>query len=76
MKLFITVKPKSRREKVEKTDNGYVVYVKEQPVDNKANLALIRLLSEHFGVPKSQITIVSGMKSKHKVVGIKNFSGE
>ncbi|MBI4641812.1 MAG: DUF167 domain-containing protein [Candidatus Tectomicrobia bacterium] len=74
MKLLITVKPKSRQERVEKTDSGYVAYVKEQPVDNKANRALIQLLSQYFGVPKSHIAIVSGLHSKQKVVEIKDFS--
>jgi uncharacterized protein (TIGR00251 family) len=74
MKLSITVKPGSRHEKIERTANGYVAYVKEQPIENKANRALIKLLSEYFGVPKSHITILSGMKSKQKIVEIKNIS--
>ncbi|MEW6409974.1 MAG: DUF167 domain-containing protein [Nitrospirota bacterium] len=74
MKLSITVKPKSKQEKIEKTVNGYIIYVKEQPIENKANRAVIELLSEYFGVSKSQITILSGMKSKQKIVEIKNFS--
>lgn len=74
MKLSITVKPKSRQEKIEKTANGYIAYVKEQPIENRANRALIKLLSEYFGIPKSRITILSGMKSKQKIVEIKNFS--
>ncbi|MEW6003258.1 MAG: DUF167 domain-containing protein [Nitrospirota bacterium] len=71
MKLLITVKPKSKQERLEKIDNGFVAYVKEQPIENRANSALIKLLSEYFGVPKSRITILSGMKSKNKIVEIK-----
>lgn len=66
----ITVKPKSRVEKVEKTDRGYIVYVKEPPVENKANKGVIRVLSEYLDIPKSLITIVSGMKSKQKIVEV------
>ncbi|MBI4837859.1 MAG: DUF167 domain-containing protein [Nitrospirae bacterium] len=71
MKISITIKPKSRVEKVEKTDSGYIVHVKEQPIENKANKALIKALAEYFDVPKSQVEIVSGMKSKQKIVEIK-----
>lgn len=74
MKISIRVKPKSREERLEKTTEGYVAYVKEQPLEDRANRALVRLLSEYFGVPKSRISIVSGMKSKQKIVEIKNLS--
>lgn len=73
MRISIRVKPRSREEKIERTEDGYIAYVKEQPIENKANRALIRLLSEYFGIPKSQIIISSGMKSKQKIVEIKNF---
>ena len=71
MKISITVKPKSRQERIEKTADGYIAYVKEQPIENRANRALIKLLSEYFGVPKSEISISSGIKSKQKIVEIK-----
>lgn len=73
MRFTIIVKPRSRQEKVEKTDNGYIAYVKEPPIENKANKALIKLLSEYFDVSKSQIFILSGAKSKRKVVEIRDF---
>ena len=74
MKLSITVKTRAKQEKIEKTDGGYTVHVKEPPVENKANSAIIKLLSKYFRVPKSQITILSGMQSKRKIIEIKNQS--
>jgi uncharacterized protein (TIGR00251 family) len=74
LKISITVKLKSKHEKIEKTATGYVVYVKEPPIENKANQAVIKLLAKHFGVPQSKISIVAGGHSKHKVVEIKNSS--
>ncbi|MBI4654706.1 MAG: DUF167 domain-containing protein [Nitrospirae bacterium] len=71
MKISITVKTRSKKEMVKKTENGYVVYVKEQPIENRANIALIKLLSEYFDVPKSRVAILSGTKSKQKIVEIK-----
>lgn len=71
MTFSITVKPGSREAKLEKAGNGYLAYIKEPPVEGRANRALIRLLSEHFGVPRSRIAIVSGARSRRKIVEIK-----
>ncbi len=70
MKISIRVKPNSKTEKIEKSGELLTAYVKEPARENKANLALINLLSEYFKVPKSQISIVSGLKSKQKVVEV------
>ena len=70
MKINVRIKPRSKRPKVEKTEDGYVVCVSEPPIENKANKALIESLSCHFDVPKSRIRIVSGLKSKNKVIEI------
>ena len=70
MKINVRIKPRSSRNKVEKTDTGYAVYVTEPPIDNRANIALIELLSEYFDVSKSKVRIVIGLKSKNKVVDI------
>ncbi len=72
MKVIIRVKPNSSQEKIEKTENGYLVYVKEPPVENKANQAVIKVLSNYFKIPKSQISILSGLKSKQKIIEIKD----
>lgn len=70
MRISVRVKPKSREEKIEKIDNGYTVYIKEQPIENRANIALIKLLSKYFNVPKSKINILAGIKSKNKIIEI------
>jgi len=40
------------------------------PVDNEANIKLVKLLSEHFDVAKSKIKIVSGLTSKNKIIEV------
>ena len=70
MKINVRIKPRSSRSRVEKTEDGYVVYVTEAPIENKANKALVEALSDHLGIPKSRIRIVAGLKSKNKVVEI------
>lgn len=72
MKVIIKVKPNSSQEKIEKTENGYLVYVKEPPVENKANQAVIKILADYFKIPKSQISILSGLKSKQKVIEVRS----
>jgi uncharacterized protein (TIGR00251 family) len=39
-------------------------------VDGKANEALIAFLADHYKVPKRNIAIVSGLKSRQKRVSI------
>ena len=40
------------------------------PVDGKANAALIEFLAAYFGVPRRNVSIVSGVKSRSKRVAI------
>ncbi len=70
--MFIKIKPNSKQQKIERVDNkSYIIWVKEPPTENKANLGLIEILSKHFKTPKSNIEISKGIKSKNKVVEIK-----
>lgn len=44
------------------------------PVDGAANEALVALLAERLGVPKRQVVIVRGAKSRQKVVEVVGLS--
>lgn len=44
------------------------VWVRESPVDGQANRALVVLLADLLGIPKSAVRIVSGLRSRNKVV--------
>lgn len=46
------------------------VRVTAPPEDGKANKALIKLLSDHFNLPKSCIRLVSGDTSRKKMIEI------
>ena len=39
-------------------------------VEGKANAALIEFLADHFGVPRRNVSILSGVKSRSKRVSI------
>jgi len=44
------------------------------PVEGKANAALIEFLADYFGVPRRNVTIVSGVKSRSKRVSIEGIA--
>ena len=53
---------------METGDNEYTVYLRAKPHDGEANTALIKLLSKHFNVPKTSVTITRGAKSHVKQI--------
>lgn len=68
MKIFVKAKPRSKEERVEKIDDThFVVFVKEPPMQGKANAAITKALALHFGVSLSSVSLVSGFSSKEKV---------
>jgi len=70
MKIQVKVKPNSRTEGLSREGDSFIVKVKEPPKEGKANQAVIKLLAQHFGIPQSRVRILSGFKSKNKVVEI------
>ncbi len=71
-KINLTIKPGSSQEKIVKNpdDSNLIIYLRAKPHDGEANAALIKLLSKHYHVGKTSIKIVSGGKSRSKVVEI------
>ncbi len=68
MKLFVTVKPNSKKCFVRRDGNQqYTVFVHEPPLGGKANYAATRALAEHFDVASSLIRISSGVSGRRKV---------
>ena len=65
----VTVKPGSSQEKIIELASGeLVVYLRAKPHDGEANEALVKLLSKHFGVPKTTIRITRGGKARVKTI--------
>jgi uncharacterized protein (TIGR00251 family) len=67
MKIFIKLHPNSSSEKIKEIekDKFYEVWIKEKPLDGKANEQLIKVLKRYF---KKNIRIVSGLKSREKII--------
>jgi uncharacterized protein (TIGR00251 family) len=70
MKIRVKVKSGSKTEELGREGNSFIVKVKEPPREGRANQAVIKLLAEHFSVPKSHIRILSGFKSRNKVIEV------
>jgi len=66
--ISVRVKPGSRKGPLVEVgdDEILTVYVHEPAVDGKANAAVIRVLAEHFGVPRSRVQLVSGASARIK----------
>ena len=69
MKIKIKLHPNSSQEKIKMLKNNeYEVWIKEKPLDNKANLELVKILKKHF---KKDVKIKSGFTSRNKIVEMK-----
>lgn len=62
----------SRDELVGPHGDRLKVRITAPPVDGKANEHLIRFLAKTFGVPKSNVTLISGETGRDKRIGIAN----
>ena len=70
MKIKVKVKPNSKTEELGREGDSFILKVKEPAREGKANQAVIKLLAEHFSIPKSQVRILSGFKSRNKVIEV------
>ena len=67
--LRVRVKPRASRSRVLGERAGELeVAVAAPPVDGKANEELVRVLAEHFDVPKSSLSIEKGETGRSKIV--------
>ncbi len=68
--IIINIKISPNAKKNEIINEGEFVKVKitAQPIDGKANKALIEFLSKNFKIPKTSIKILKGETSKEKTV--------
>ncbi|MBL3617569.1 MAG: YggU family protein [gamma proteobacterium endosymbiont of Lamellibrachia anaximandri] len=63
--LRLRIQPKASRDTfVGPHGDDFKIRITAPPVDGKANTHLIKLLAKAFGVPRSQVTLVSGETSR------------
>lgn len=68
--LKVRAVPNAKTEKIEESEDGIKVRVRQPAVDGKANEAVIEAVSKHLGVRKSKVRIARGQKSRDKIIEI------
>lgn len=70
MKIRVRAKPNSRTEELDQEGDSFIIKVREPSREGKANQAIIKLLARYFSVSQNQVRILSGFRSKNKVVEV------
>ncbi|HEY5549688.1 MAG TPA: DUF167 domain-containing protein [Candidatus Saccharimonadales bacterium] len=66
--MTVRVKPGSKKGPLVQPaiDGSLLVYVREPAVEGKANRAVQELLADYYNVPKRNVQMISGYKSRTK----------
>ncbi len=68
MRINVRVIPRAKLNRVEVQPDGIVrVHTTTAPTDGKATADVIKMLAEHYNVPKTSIKLVRGATSRDKV---------
>src|SRR5262249_5641695 len=75
--LSIKLQPRASANEIgEPLGDELRIKVTAPPVDSAANEALIELLAETLGCPRSHVELVRGQTSRHKAVKIRAMTAE
>ena len=74
--LKIKISPNASKNEILKSDTDVKIKLTAQPIENKANKALIEFLSKSFKIPKTNIQIIKGETAKEKTLLFINVSPE
>lgn len=55
---------------IDESSDRIIVHLKLKPIKGKANLGLIKIISKYLKIPQNSIEIISGAKSKNKLIKI------
>lgn len=66
--LSLKISPNASKNEIINTPDGIKIKITAQPIEGKANKALIEFLSKQFKMPKTSIEILRGETSKEKTV--------
>jgi uncharacterized protein (TIGR00251 family) len=73
----LRVQPRASRNAIAGTIGDAVkLAITAPPVDGKANEAVVKYLADLFGVPKSNVVIVSGETGRNKLIAIRGMRAE
>lgn len=72
LRLPVQVSPNARQSEVAGEVEGVLrIRLQAQPVEGRANQALIRFLADRLGLPKSAVAVVQGASSRRKTVELR-----
>jgi hypothetical protein len=75
--ILVRLTPNSSKDEILGYNEEYIkIKVSAPPNENKANKKLILFLSNFFNIPKSNVELISGDKSRLKKILLKNFPEE
>lgn len=75
--LAVKVQPRAARNEIGQPLGGELrVRITAPPVDAAANEALVRYLAEVLDCRRSEVTLIRGHTSRHKVLGIAGLTPE
>ena len=78
IKFKVKIIPNARQDEI----CGYIekdtlkIKIKAKPIRGKANAYLIKYLSKKLEIPRSNITIIKGRTSRHKVLEVSNIKNK
>jgi hypothetical protein len=72
----IKISPNSKKNEIIKENESIKIKITAQPIDGKANKAVIEYLSKNFKIPKTSIEIIKGETSKEKTILFKTYDNE
>ncbi len=68
--VSIKVTPRARKKLVKEEGDTLKIYTTSPALEGRANDAVVEALAAYWGIRKSQLEIIRGLKSRHKVVRI------
>ena len=75
VKLAVQITPNAKKtEVVGVLDEALKLKLQAQPIEGKANEALVKFLAKALGVPRSAVAITHGLTSKRKLVEVASAS--
>ena len=64
----IRISPNAKKNEIIRDGEIFKIKITAQPIDGKANKALIEFLSKNLKIPKTSIKILKGETSKEKTI--------
>lgn len=77
VELTVRVQPRASRSEIHGLHGDALkVRIAAPPVEGAANEALVKLLAKSLGVPRSDVTVIRGHRSRDKVVRVEGIELE